>query len=80
MTGERIAKVCAQTSVVVAGRVSSGPVLAEDLGTIEFAIASGALGSVAVSQIAAVRKNRLFLEVSAAAGSFAFDQESPERL
>lgn len=80
VTGERITKLCAQTSVVVADRVTSGPVLTEDLATIQFATASGALGSVAVSQVAPGRKNRLFLEISAATGSLAFDQESPERL
>ncbi|MFC8952792.1 Gfo/Idh/MocA family protein [Streptomyces sp. NPDC057101] len=52
----------------------------EDLATVQFATASGALGSVAVSQVAPGRKNRLFLEVSATAGSLAFDQENPEQL
>ncbi|MEU6974180.1 Gfo/Idh/MocA family oxidoreductase [Kitasatospora aureofaciens] len=80
VTGDRITKVCAQTSVVVADRVSSGPVLTEDLATVQFATASGALGSVAVSQVAPGRKNRLFLEISAASGSLAFDQENPEHL
>ncbi|MFF3403629.1 Gfo/Idh/MocA family protein [Streptomyces sp. NPDC002659] len=80
VTGDRITKLCAQTSVVVADRVHSGPVLTEDLATVQFATASGALGSVAVSQVAPGRKNRLFFEISGASGSFAFDQESPEQL
>ncbi|MFB7513488.1 Gfo/Idh/MocA family protein [Streptomyces sp. NPDC056144] len=80
VTGDRITKLCAQTSVVVPHRVGSGPVLTEDLATVQFATASGALGSVAVSQVAPGRKNRLFLEVSAASGSLAFDQENPEQL
>ncbi len=80
VTGDRITKVCAQTSVVVADRVTSGPVRTEDLATVQFTTASGALGSVAVSQVAPGRKNRLFLEISAASGSLAFDQENPEHL
>ncbi|WP_327251071.1 Gfo/Idh/MocA family protein [Streptomyces sp. NBC_01244] len=79
VTGDRITKVCAQTSVVVADRLS-GPVLTEDLATVHFATATGALGSVSLSQVAPGRKNRLFLEISAASGSLAFDQEDPERL
>ncbi|WP_443334069.1 Gfo/Idh/MocA family protein [Streptomyces sp. CB02261] len=80
VTGDRITRLCAQTSVVVPRRMGGGPVLTEDLATVQFATASGALGSVAVSQVAPGRKNRLFLEVSAAAGSLAFDQENPEQL
>jgi predicted dehydrogenase len=79
VTGDRITHIGAQTSVFVADR-ASGPVLTEDLATIHFGTASGALGTMAVSQVAPGRKNRLFLEISAAAGSIAFDQENPERL
>ncbi|GAA4837437.1 Gfo/Idh/MocA family oxidoreductase [Kitasatospora terrestris] len=79
VTGDRITRVCAQTAVTVADR-ASGPVLTEDLATVQFTTASGALGTVCVSQVAAGRKNRLFLEVSAATGSLAFDQENPEQL
>ncbi len=78
VTGDRVTRVCAQTSVVVDR--ASGPVLTEDLATVQFATASGALGAVAVSQVAPGRKNRLFLEISATSGSLAFDQENPERL
>ncbi|MFC5219014.1 Gfo/Idh/MocA family protein [Streptomyces coerulescens] len=80
VTGDRITKLCAQTSVVVTDRVQSGHVLTEDLATVQFATAAGALGSVSVSQVAPGRKNRLFVEISAATGSLAFDQENPERL
>ncbi|MEU9294147.1 Gfo/Idh/MocA family oxidoreductase [Streptomyces sp. NPDC048266] len=80
VTGDRITRLCAQTSVVVPRRMGGGPVLTEDLATVQFATASGALGSVAVSQVAPGRKNRLFLEVSAAAGSLVFDQENLEQL
>ncbi|MFJ7243430.1 Gfo/Idh/MocA family protein [Kitasatospora sp. NPDC098652] len=80
VTRDRVTRVCAQTSVVVADRVTSGPVLTEDLATVQFTTASGALGSVAVSQVAPGRKNRLFLEISAADGSLVFDQENPDHL
>lgn len=80
VTGDPITKLCAQTSVVVPQRNGGGPVLTEDLATVQFATASGALGSVSVSQVAPGRKNRLFFEVSAASGSIAFDQETPDQL
>ncbi|MGW4892876.1 Gfo/Idh/MocA family protein [Kitasatospora sp. NPDC004240] len=80
VTGDRITRICAQTSVVVTDRVTNGQVLTEDLATVQFATAGGALGSLAVSQVAPGRKNRLFLEISAASGSLAFDQENPEHL
>lgn len=79
VTGHRIVRLAAQTAVAVPDR-ASGPVLTEDLATVQFVTDSGALGSVSVSQVAAGRKNRLFLEISAAKGSLAFDQENPEQL
>ncbi|MFF2777439.1 Gfo/Idh/MocA family protein [Streptomyces sp. NPDC058052] len=80
VTGDPITTLCAQTSVVVPQRTGAGPVLTEDLATVQFATASGALGTVSVSQVAPGRKNRLYLEVSAASGSLAFDQENPDQL
>ncbi|MFJ5835149.1 hypothetical protein [Streptomyces sp. NPDC093089] len=41
-------------------------------------VGTGFIGRI--HQVAAGRKNRLFLEISAASGSLAFDQEDPERL
>lgn len=79
VTGERIAKVCAQTAVVVSNRAGAR-VLTEDIATVQFATASGALGSLTVSQVSPGRKNRLFLEISGTTGSLAFDQENPEQL
>jgi predicted dehydrogenase len=52
----------------------------EDFGTLLLRFASGARGSVTVSQVSAGRKNRLQLEVDAAEGSLAWDQEDPGRL
>ncbi|MFI6316704.1 Gfo/Idh/MocA family protein [Nonomuraea sp. NPDC050556] len=80
VTGDRIVTVNAQTAVVIADRATNAPVLTEDVATIQFRTASGALGSVVVSQVAPGRKNRLFLEISGTSGSLAFDQENPEHL
>jgi predicted dehydrogenase len=52
----------------------------EDFGTILLRFASGARGSLTVSQVTAGRKNRLQLAVDAARGSAAWDQEDPGRL
>ncbi len=80
VTGDRISRVCGQTAVVVADRVTHSPVLTEDVATVQFATTGGALGSLTVSQVAPGRKNRLFLEISGTAASLAFDQEQPEVL
>lgn len=80
VTGDRIAKVSAQTAVVVPERATHAPVRTEDVSTVQFTTANGALGTAAVSQVAPGRKNRLFLEISGAEGSVAFDQERPDWL
>ncbi|MGY0231462.1 Gfo/Idh/MocA family protein [Longispora urticae] len=80
VTGDRIARVSAQTAVVVTDRATNSPVLTEDVATVQFTTVAGVLGSVNVSQVAPGRKNRLVLEVSGTSGSLAFDQEDPERL
>ncbi|MER6951961.1 Gfo/Idh/MocA family oxidoreductase [Nonomuraea sp. NPDC000554] len=80
VTGDRITEVSAQTAVVQQARAGNGPVLTEDLVTVQFRTRGGALGSVTTSQVSPGRKNRLFLEVSGTEESIAFDQEQPERL
>ncbi|MFD0152861.1 Gfo/Idh/MocA family protein [Streptomyces sp. NPDC127132] len=80
VTGDRITKVSAQTAVVVPERTGRGTVSTEDIATVQFATASGALGAMTISQVAPGRKNRLFLEISGTTGSLAFDQEHPEQL
>ena len=47
----------------------------EDVAALLFETDAGATGSVLVSQVSAGRKNRLWLEISADAETFAFDQE-----
>jgi len=79
VTGERIAALSALTSTVQLQRGET-VVRTEDLATAQFRTASGILGTVLVSQVAAGRKNRLYLEVSGTTASLGFDQENPEQL
>lgn len=82
VTGERIARVSAQSSTVnkLRGVETLRDVTTEDVVVVQFATRSGAIGSVVVSQVSAGRKNRLLLEVSGSRGSLSFDQENPEQL
>jgi predicted dehydrogenase len=79
VTGDRIADVSAQTRTVRATR-GGVAVRTEDLATAQFRTSAGVVGTVVVSQVAAGRKNRLYLEVSGTESSFGFDQEDPDRL
>jgi predicted dehydrogenase len=56
------------------------PVETDDAASILLRFASGARGSVIVSQVSAGWKNRLFFEVDAARASLAWDQEQPGHL
>ena len=65
------------------GGGSSGtlrPVTTEDVAIVMFRTVAGVTGSVVISQISSGRKNRLFLEVTGAEATMAFDQEQPETL
>ncbi|TWD75427.1 putative dehydrogenase [Kribbella amoyensis] len=79
VTGDRIVAVSAQTRTVRANR-GGVEVRTEDLATAQFRTEGGVVGTVVVSQVAAGRKNRLYLEVSGTDASFGFDQEDPDRL
>ena len=79
VTGDRIAEVSAQTQTIRSRR-GGVEVLTEDLATAQFRTAAGVVGTVVVSQVAAGRKNRLYLEVSGTESSYGFDQEDPDRL
>ncbi|WP_216844030.1 Gfo/Idh/MocA family protein [Phytoactinopolyspora alkaliphila] len=81
VTGDRIDRVSAQSSTVHASRGDHNrPVDTEDVVTLQFATAAGAIGSAVISQMSAGRKNRLLLEISGTEGTFTFDQENPELL
>ena len=94
VTGQRIARLSARTLTAVpqrrggGGRAFARPggdgaaraVDTEDAAVVQFETDGGALGSVVVSRVSAVRKNRLWLEVDAANEALAFDQEDAETL
>lgn len=52
----------------------------EDYAAVLVDFAGGATGSFMVSQVAAGRKNRLWIQVDGSEGSLAWDQESPDLL
>jgi len=56
------------------------PVANEDSATILFRTRSGASGSCVISQVAAGRKNRLYLEADYQSGALVWDQEEPNLL
>jgi predicted dehydrogenase len=82
VTGDRIERLSAQLSTVNERRGDGEmrKVATEDVVIAQFVMASGAVGSVVISQVSAGRKNRLLLEISGSEGSIAFDQENPELL
>lgn len=79
VTGDAITAVNAQ--LATANRRRGGrEVSTEDIVTLQFATASGMVGSTVISQVSAGRKNRLLLEISGTESTLAFDQEQPETL
>jgi predicted dehydrogenase len=62
------------------GRGRARRVTTEDAALVQFGTASGALGSVVVSQVSAGRKNRLWIELDGSEEAVAFDQEHPDEL
>jgi predicted dehydrogenase len=94
VTGERIVELVADTSIAIpkrpAGTAASfstasgeGPlvdVTTEDSALILFKTDQGTSGSAVISQLAAGRKNRLWIEVDGGQHSAVFDQEHAEEL
>ncbi len=95
VSGHRIVELSARTFTAVPERVHSErrqafaagdsdgqlrAVATEDGALIQFETDGGALGSLVVSQVAAGRKNRLWIELDGADAALAFDQENPEAL
>ncbi len=79
VTGDRLERLSARTRTVRPDRGGSA-VSTEDAVTVQFVTAAGVLGNLVVSQVAAGRKNRLYLEVNGTDASVGFDQEAPEVL
>ncbi len=94
VTGERITELVSDTSIAIPQRpaataasfsaaASDAPladVTTEDSALILFRTERGTRGSAVISQLAAGRKNRLWLEVDGAQHSAVFDQEHAEEL
>jgi predicted dehydrogenase len=94
VTGDRIARVVATTSITIKQRPASTAatfsavesdaplvdVQTEDSALILFRTANDIAGSAVISQLSAGRKNRLWLEVDGMQQSAVFDQEQPEQL
>jgi predicted dehydrogenase len=95
VSGQRITALVAQTLIAHPQRrrqpgtrsfehsEGDGPareVRTEDIASILFRTDGGAIGSAAVSQVSAGRKNHLWFEISNTEETLAFDQERPETL
>jgi predicted dehydrogenase len=94
VTGQRLTALVARTAIAHetrrgsdaasfergAGAGEERPVQTEDVAALLFETDAGATGSLLVSQVTAGRKNRLWLEITAAEQTFAFDQEQPDTL
>jgi predicted dehydrogenase len=96
ITGDRIVELVATTSINVADRPAGeretfsveplafdagrAPATTEDTACVLFRTSGGATGTLTVSQVAAGRKNRLWIEVDAQRNSVTFDQEDAEHL
>ncbi|SJN35668.1 Myo-inositol 2-dehydrogenase [Microbacterium esteraromaticum] len=79
VSGERIVRLTARTRRVYDER-GGHAVANEDAVAILAELASGAIGTLLISQMAAGRKNALTLELHGAHQSIRFDQERPEEL
>ncbi|MFD5865497.1 Gfo/Idh/MocA family protein [Agromyces sp. NPDC127015] len=80
VAGERIARLTASTSTAYAERADHVAVETEDLVALVVEFASGALGTLLVSQVAPGRKNALSIELAGTEASIRFEQERPDTL
>ena len=80
VSGDRVARLAATKKTVFAERAAHRAISTEDAVAVVLETASGAIGTLLVSQVAPGRKNRLHLEIAGSAESVAFDQEQPETL
>lgn len=80
VTGHRVTRVNAQMLKVFSSRGNHKGIETEDGVTLIFTTDKGAQGSLAVSQVSAGRKNKLWFSFESPTESFVFDQEAPESL
>jgi len=80
VTGDRVVRINAQLMKVYPRQLQGDAEHTEDGGTIIFETASGAQGSLVLSQVSAGRKNKLWLSLEGDGFSYVFDQENPDSL
>ncbi|WP_022901967.1 Gfo/Idh/MocA family protein [Humibacter albus] len=80
VTGDRVERVAATKRTFFGTRADHDSITTEDAVAVAVQTASGAIGTLLVSQVAPGRKNRLHIELAGSAESVAFDQEQPETL
>ena len=80
VTGDRITRLAASKRTVFASRATHSNIATEDAVALVVETATGAIGTLLVSQVAPGRKNSLTLEIAGSAESIRFDQEAPESL
>jgi predicted dehydrogenase len=80
VSGDRVVRLSAKKRTVFSERAAHTGITTEDAAAVVIETASGAIGTLLVSQVAPGRKNRLWLEIAGSAESVAFDQEQPETL
>jgi len=80
VSGDRIVRLMATSRTVFSTRTRHSDIGTEDAVALIVETASGAIGSLLVSQVSPGRKNRLSIEIGGSVESIAFDQERPETL
>lgn len=80
VTGDRITRLAATKRTVFPSRATNREVDTEDSVALVVETATGAIGTVLVSQVAPGRKNQLAIEIAGSAASIRFDQEQPDSL
>lgn len=80
VAGDRIVRLTASTRTAYRQRATNVDIATEDLAAVVVELASGAVGTLLVSQVAPGRKNALTVELSGTDASVRFEQERPEQL
>ena len=80
VSGDRIVRLNASSRTVYERRATNFDIATEDLVAVVVELASGAVGTLLVSQVAPGRKNALSIEFSGTDASVRFEQERPEQL
>jgi len=80
ITGDRIETLTAVKQTVFPTREGSAVVTTEDAVALSVMFRSGAIGTLAVSQVVPGQKNRLRVEIAGTEAALEFDQEDPEKL